>query len=238
MGMPMDVSPGTSLVTDPSASVAIRWVPVVAIAAVLIVLAGVAARWGFGHAMLEQPAGRLERAVRGGFGFDQSSLDAGLLSIRRSLVLFPSAEGHDLAGLYQLFRYSHGMVNPQALIEAKAHFKASLQARPAMPYVWANLAKTKYLLGEVDTELFHALTAASRLGPWEPEVQQVVADLGLALWAELPGSSKEAVSAMLQRGLVQQPEQMVKLAQNRGRVDEICGLWHQRKPLSGCPANS
>jgi len=105
---------------------------------------------------------------------------------------------------------------------ALLHFRQAAGLRPVSPYSWANVAKTKFRLGQADDELFRALTLAMRLGPWEPGVQIIASDLGLALWDRLDPALKGQVRENWRRTAFRQADQLAKLAIGRKRVDLLC----------------
>jgi len=135
------------------------------------------------------------------------------------------ATAEQLAGLYTLNArdpQSGGALGPQ-WAKAREQYAGAVVMRPTSPYSWANLAWTKYYLGQVDAEFYHALDVAIRLGPWEPEVQFIVTDLGFALWDELPAEIRPGVLAMAQNGQRRNATQIAAIAQKRGRLAEVCG---------------
>jgi hypothetical protein len=108
--------------------------------------------------------------------------------------------------------------------EALAHFEQAAVLRPTSPYTWANIALTRYRIGNTDAKFSTALSTAQRMGPWEPEVQLIAADFGLALWDELDGASRVALKANLARAAKRQGPQLVQLGEKRGRLELVCEL--------------
>lgn len=115
--------------------------------------------------------------------------------------------------------------------EAKKHTRAALDyyreaisRRPSWPYTWANLAVVKFRLAELDHEFFSALERAAVLGPWEPQIQKTVADLGLAAWEVLPEETRAQVRANLERGIHRQGEAVVRLALRHRRTELVAPL--------------
>ena len=136
------------------------------------------------------------------------------------------ATAEQLAGLYTLNARNPetgGAIGPQ-WAKGREQYASAVLMRPTSPYSWANLAWTKYYLGQVDAEFYHALDVAIRLGPWEPEVQFVVVDLGLALWEEMPAELQPKVLAMAENGQRRYAKQIVEIAQKRGRLAQVCGF--------------
>ncbi|MBJ2129443.1 hypothetical protein JC525_10865 [Alteromonas sp. IB21] len=69
----------------------------------------------------------------------------------------------------------------QLLLEAEAENWNSAVNRPAWPVTWANIAYTRWLKGEVNTELTSYMKRASELGPHTPEVHIALAEIGLGM---------------------------------------------------------
>jgi hypothetical protein len=103
-------------------------------------------------------------------------------------------------------------------------FAAAVVARPVSGYAWANLALSKYQVGEVDTVLYRSLENAARLGPWEPDVQLAVTDLGWALWDEMPKALRKTVDELAANALQRNADRLFRIAERRGRLAELCGL--------------
>jgi hypothetical protein len=87
-------------------------------------------------------------------------------------------------------------------------------------------------LGQVDAEFYLALQSAINLGPWEPEVQFVVVDLGFALWEQMPTDFQPQVMTLAQNGQRRYATQIVAIAQRRGRLPEACKI----EKLAAMPA--
>lgn len=108
--------------------------------------------------------------------------------------------------------------------EALALFEQAAVLRPTSPYTWANIVMTRYRLGKIDAKFTAALAMAQHLGPWEPEVQLIAADFGMAAWNELDAPGRTALKATLTRGAKRQGAQLVQLGEKRGRLGLVCEL--------------
>lgn len=105
------------------------------------------------------------------------------------------------------------------LVQDKSHhLEAALEAlrkavslRPVSPYTWSMLLYVKSQLGEVDGEFGQALSNAVSLGPWEPEVQRTVAEIGLMNWERLDYGHREEVRKDVVRGMARQREAMMAI---------------------------
>lgn len=110
----------------------------------------------------------------------------------------------------------------QAWKESHDQFKMALALRPVSPYTWSNLALTKSRLGEWDKETQLALRQAAILGPWEPEVQIIIADVGWAGWDKWPADLKSILEENIVRGSKRQREAMLRLVANHQQKNYVC----------------
>ncbi len=107
---------------------------------------------------------------------------------------------------------------------ANASFRLALRERPTSPFSWANFALTKLYLGEQDEALFRALERAEESGPWEPEVQQTVVFVGLAVWQRLNPARQATVVRAMDRGARRNPGKIAGIAKTFDRIDLFCAL--------------
>ncbi len=105
---------------------------------------------------------------------------------------------------------------------ALIHFRQAAALRPSSPYPWAGVAVMKSRLGQLDEEFRRAFSSAMRLGPWEPGLQLITSDLGLALWDTLDTPLKDQVRENWRRTAVRQADQLAKFAKNHGRAGVLC----------------
>jgi tetratricopeptide (TPR) repeat protein len=81
--------------------------------------------------------------------------------------------------------------------QALGHVRQAIHLRPSWPYAWALLALIKYQSSGIDAEAAEALNKAMTLGPWEPTVQIIVAEIGLASWQDLaPGLQEKLIGVI------------------------------------------
>ncbi len=135
------------------------------------------------------------------------------------------AEQLRLAGRYARSGEFLGSINAQtAARSANMRLHQALLERPTTPFIWANLAVSKLLLGEIDAELFQILRWADELGPWEPDVQHIVIEAGLASWPGLEPAQREAVVRTMLRGAQLDPGKIAKIAKLFNRTDLLCAI--------------
>ena len=116
---------------------------------------------------------------------------------------------------------------------ASAELVKAVLARPVSPYSWANLAWAKYQSGQIDSVFYAALKNLALLGPWEPEVQFVVIDLGLALWDEMPKSLQPSVRQMATNAERRYSNTLLAIAAKRGKLNLVCSSEKLAK-LAAC----
>jgi hypothetical protein len=121
---------------------------------------------------------------------------------------------------------------PEYLEEGLVHFKSAIDLRPTSPFTWANIADVKYQLGDTGREFETALVRAATLGPWEPQVQRTVANLGLAVWNEVAPSTRAVIDRMVAMGLRRNPAETLQISERRGRLDVAC------RHVSGIPSTT
>lgn len=105
---------------------------------------------------------------------------------------------------------------------AEQHLVASIEARPASGYTWANLAALKYRQGDTGSVFEKALQNAVKLAPYEPEVQRAAADLGLAVMNEVQPATRAAIERAIAAGMKRNAPEILQIAARRGRLDAAC----------------
>lgn len=101
------------------------------------------------------------------------------------------------------------------LIQGLLQIRQAITLRPVSSYSWVTLLLLKRERAEYDAEFRHALERAVTLGPWEPDVQRVVAEVGMSAWAVLPRAEQEMVRENMVRGMRRQAATMISIAQAR-----------------------
>jgi len=114
---------------------------------------------------------------------------------------------------------------------ANADFHLALIERPTSPFTWANLALSKLYLDELDDELFAALRHADELGPWEPEIQQSVLFVGLAVWHKLGTAQRAELVRTLERAMRRNAQRVTEIVKTFNRFDLLCGLNNARQKI-------
>ena len=200
-----------------------RWLPAGVTILALAALTATALRWGIADAGLSQASREMARWEADGALPDLDTwLDV------RSMLL--AAQRHESGNptlqeaQARLHAQRHDGNSGVEVFQEQAleYFQRAAVQRPVSPYTWASIALTRYRLGFTDAELQRALANAALLGPWEPEVQFIVADIGFALWDELPDAQRKEVLEMAVRGMKRYPESMVRIAEKRGRLALVC----------------
>lgn len=148
--------------------------------------------------------------------------------LQRALQLDPGNPGiaEDLGRLHELRAFALPGIGPAAaaseLRQALEYFRLSARARPTSPYTWANIAFMQSRLGVLDAEFYRSIENAATLGPWEPEVQLALADIGFRYWNRLPKATRDTIHQTIRRGLKRQDEKLFDRASRYGRLDVMC----------------
>ena len=212
-------------------------------ACILVGLTVLCARWGSADLLITDAMSRQAflqgTAARTGKPVTAQEADEVIASLLHAQWIDPNnpATAEQLGGAYTIdVRDTRQQGSNRAVSRqwAKAfeQYSRAVALRPTSPYAWANRAWTKYYQGKVDMALYVALQNAINLGPWEPEVQFVVVDLGFALWDEMPIDLRPQILALAQNGQRRYAAKIVAIAQKRGRLTEVCKL----EKLASMPA--
>jgi hypothetical protein len=118
----------------------------------------------------------------------------------------------------------------EGLRNSLAQYREAAAMRPGSPYVWASIALLKVRLNDVDFEFYGALERAGRLGPWEPQVQIAMIDVGLAIWPWLAKPGRNLVIGALERGLVRETPEIKRIAAIHGSLPQVCAEAGARLP--------
>lgn len=161
------------------------------------------ARRGLADVMASEPRYQIERWRTGQWVPDTAKLDALQQALERARGLDPGNPnlieelGHVHAGRVQ--RHPAGDPQGRAMRrQALDRFRQALELRPTSGHGHINLALMKYRLGEIDPEFSQALQQAMRRAPWEPKVQMLAIELGIAAWQALAEPAREAVKHAIQ----------------------------------------
>jgi hypothetical protein len=115
-----------------------------------------------------------------------------------------------------------------AFRSANVYYHMALMQRPTSAGAWANLALTKHCLDEQDGELFEALRHADELGPWEPEVQQLVLFVSLSVWDKLGAAERAAAVRTLERTARRDAGKAANIVGSFNRLDLLCNIKNDK----------
>lgn len=118
------------------------------------------------------------------------------------------------------------------LLAGLTEIRTVIRLEPVSPYSWASLLMFKRELGEFDAEFRHALHRAVELGPWEPGVITILADVGLSAWPEMPVAEQALIQQVFVRGMEHQSDQMLDIV--RAFQSKCAFLAEADKQKAGC----
>lgn len=173
------------------------------------------------HAALRGAADLLAFGAR--HGLDRAGFPShdAAVHARQRLLQAMRLNAHDPEHREHLARWYEGTAAYRLALD---HYRASARARPGWPYAWAGIARAKLRLGEFDDELDNAIKNASRLGPWEPQVQLAVAAVAIEAAQSLAPEARRAAFAVMSNALKRQERAVLELAVRRGRLDILCSI--------------
>ena len=117
--------------------------------------------------------------------------------------------------------------------KAGKYYQQSILLRPSWPYDRINLMLVKYRLDGTDRNLFKLMAQASELGPWEPRVQQVVAEIGLRHWNSLPDDMKTVVLETVNNGVLHSDNTtgMLNLLRRYDMPELVCDRQYENEQV-------
>ena len=150
-----------------------------------------------------------------------------LASLREARMLEPSNPHYveQVARLRELRALRLAPRDParrEGLLQSLAQYREAAALRPGSPYVWASIAMLKVRLNDMDFEFYGALERAGRLGPWEPQVQLAMVDVGMATWPLLARAGRIRVLEALERALSRQEPEVRRIAAVHGTLPQAC----------------
>jgi hypothetical protein len=77
-------------------------------------------------------------------------------------------------------------------------------------------------MGETGPAFEAAINHAVELGTFEPDVQGIVANYGLAVWSEVGPKTRASVEGTVAAAMKRNPLEMLQIAERRGRLDVAC----------------
>ncbi len=111
----------------------------------------------------------------------------------------------------------------QAALES---FRQVALLRPTSGYSWIYIARTRYMLGQIDAEFVLALQQALRWAPWQPQTQLLGIELGLATWQLMPIDTQmlllESIRRQAEWKMVDQKPALIRLLRSYRRLELGC----------------
>lgn len=188
---------------------------------------------GMADVVAQEPRYEIDRWRAGKLAPDSLKLNAMQAELHKALELAPQNPNlmEDLGRFYAA-RVERGSPYEPAVREIRQqsllYFRQAAAQRPTSGHAWANVALMKFRLGEFDLEYTLALEQALRRAPWEPQVQLLAIEIGLAGWQVLADSTREklkqAIRSQGEWQLVNQKAPLLALLKRYRRADLNCLL--------------
>lgn len=206
---------------------------VIPVVAGLLAVAYWAGQRGLADVFAREPRYEMDRWASGRLKPDQAQLDAIQAELHKAQALDPGNPNllEDLGRFYSA-RVERGLAHDPAVREMRqqslAYFRKSVALRPTSGHAYINVALMKFRLGEIDQEFSESLQQALRRSPWDPKIQLIAIELGLAAWQALSDTTRQATrSAIRLQGqwkLVDQKPPILALLKRHKRMELICLL--------------
>jgi hypothetical protein len=143
------------------------------------------------------------------------------------LALTPdNAQTYELLGSHYLQRASGPRTDARFAQpyyrQALLYYRKASELRPTSAYDDADILLVKHGLNETDSEFARALKNAAEYGPWEPDVQRVVLQVGAMRWRTLDNAGQAVVLATAARAVDLSPARAVRVAKQDGYQAWLC----------------
>ena len=123
---------------------------------------------------------------------------------------------------WNTFQAENQLQNKENSKLALEYYRKAVAVRPQWPYTWSSIALLKFKMSEFDQEFQSALSNAMNLGPWEPPVQKIIAEVGLSAWDKLEYAQRIAIVENIRRGVIMQSQVMLDILKKYGQLRMIC----------------
>lgn len=209
-----------------------RFVVVVLIAG-LLTITYFAGRRGLADVVAQEPRYEIERWQIGKSAPDSVRLNSLQAELHKAWNLDPGNPNLlDDLGRFHAARVArdqpHDMEAREARQKSLTYFRQALELRPTSGHTYANVALSKFRLGEIDQEFTWSMEQALHRSPWEPQVQLIAIELGIASWQALSDSTRQklrqAIRSQGQWKLANQKPQLLSLFKRYRRSDLNCLL--------------
>lgn len=164
--------------------------------------------------------------------------EAARLAAATAVARYPVAHGdyEDRLGrvhLWRHYRHPFGAEDARASREqAVAAFERALAARPVAPGTHARLASAHLYLLRLEVPLARHMGLARAQGPWQPDVNRELAEVGLMAWPSLaPLQREQAMEAYCAARVVPAPPQdpLPGLVRRAGESPAACRNGRYRR---------
>jgi hypothetical protein len=192
-----------------------------------------AGRRGLADVVAQEPRYEIERWRIGKSAPDSVRLNALQAELHKAWNLDPGNPNLlDDLGRFHAARVArdqpYDMLVRESRQQSLTYFRRALELRPTSGHAYVNIALSKFRLGEIDQEFTWSLEQALYRSPWEPQVQLIAIELGIASWQALSDSTRQklqqAIHAQGQWKLADQKPQLLTLFKRYRRSDLNCLL--------------
>lgn len=199
-----------------------RWQAAILLLALILLIQG---GFRFAGALNFQLADTLQRRL--GATPDPANLAAATQAIERAA--FSDSNNPNIgelsASLALLNAAAAGQPSAAANAALLPRYRDLVALRPRWPYARANLATAKLRAGQFDAELNQELRQMVVLGPWEPRLQLLAADVLYGYGGQLDSSTRAQLLLGLDRAAQWQPHELIDRGERRGQLPFLCARY-------------
>ena len=191
----------------------------------------IASSWGLADVYSRPTINVLRDWKKGEFEPTQNDWLSYRSNLEQALCLNPTnAELHRHLGLVIQAPYTSFQLGHKEALEARKnalkYYREAISLRPTWPYHYSDLALVKFRLLEIDEEFYDAMYASMEFGPWEPDIQRVIAEIGMVLWNILEAKERQFVLDTIRRSFIHANKlhvaAMRKAIEKWQFVDRVC----------------
>ena len=207
----------------------IRSITIIACLAILLFCTVVSFKWGIASAISYASVEKMSDWRKFYRHLDHEQWESIRYKLNEALIFNPYNPDllQSLGAAYEneYAFYPTSDINAQSYRKvAQENYRDSLSNRPSWPHHWVDLALVKYRLNEIDSEFYQAMTNAIMLGPWEPWVQRIVADIGMHNWHNFQPEIQALIKTTVQNGVKHRDsaKPMLELVKRYDMFELVC----------------
>ena len=171
----------------------------------------------------------------GEFRIPPEQLEIAVRSSEKALDLVPQGS-KAIFNRLKLYEWEAGFTDQPAVDtdEESTRYQQAISLRPAWPYLYMDYAMAAARRRDLGDQFQQSIIQATRLGPWEPAVQERMATFHFHYKGWLTPEAQTALEANLERLATASPRRALAIARQYKAEKEVCTLLNQRHRPNVC----